>query len=34
MQSRNIVAVYGSRDQAERARDRLTEIGIPATDTG
>ncbi len=32
MQSRNIVAVYGSRDQAERARDRLTEIGIPATD--
>ena len=32
MDGHNIVAVYGSRDTAERARDRLIEIGIPSSD--
>ena len=32
MEGHNIVAIYGSRIEAERARDRLIEIGIPATD--
>ena len=32
MDGHNIVAVYGSRDQAERARDRLIEIGIPSSE--
>lgn len=32
MDGHNIVAVYGSRDQAERARDQLIEIGIPSSE--
>ncbi len=32
MDGHNIVAVYNSRDIAERARDRLIGIGIPASD--
>lgn len=32
MDGHNIVAVYASRAEAERARDRLIEVGIPATD--
>ncbi len=32
MDGHNIVAVYGSRDQAERARERLIEIGIPSSE--
>jgi len=32
MDERNIVAVYASRAEAERVRDRLIEVGIPATD--
>lgn len=32
MEGHNIVAIYGSRSDAERARDRLIEIGIPGTD--
>ena len=32
MEGHNVIAVYGSRDEAERARDRLIEIGIPGTE--
>lgn len=32
MYGHNLVAVYGSRDQAERARDRLLDSGFPPAD--
>lgn len=32
MNGHNVIAVYGSRTDAERARDRLIEIGIPGAD--
>lgn len=32
MEGHNVVAVYGSRDEAERARSRLIENGIPGTE--
>jgi stress response protein YsnF len=32
MQGHNLVAVYNSREEAERVRDRLIEFGIPAGD--
>src|SRR5690348_15897023 len=32
MDDHNLVAVYGSRHDAERVRDRLISFGIPATD--
>jgi stress response protein YsnF len=32
MDGHNVVAVYGLRDEAERARDRLIEDGIPANE--
>jgi hypothetical protein len=32
MDGHNLVAVYNSRQDAERVRDRLIEIGIPMAD--
>jgi hypothetical protein len=32
MEGHNLVAIYGSRADAERARDRLIQAGIPEGD--
>ncbi len=32
MDGHNVIAVYATRAEAERARDRLIEVGIPAAD--